>query len=378
MSQVIKGSRELMHEVIESDLCTMCGACTQMCPYIVNYKGRIVYLDTCDLSQGSCFAFCPRTSVDLDQISERVFGTPYQLSELGTVKYITTARSTDQHIRSSAQNGGVVTTLISLALEEGFIDGAVLTYSDENLLPKGRLFKDNPRNIFECAGVNFIASPTLGTFNMTTRGDINKVGVVGTPCQVLALGKMRISPLERMDNKDNIEKLELVIGLFCNWGLAYADFTSFLKDKIELNRIKKFDIPPPPANIFVVYTDSGHIDIPLDEIRKFIRPTCRYCLDMTNEFADISVGAAEGLDGWNTTIIRNDKGKDLFEIAKAKGLIEVASLPEANLIHLKEASLIKKKRAMRNIVDKSGSKKNLLYLKGSVRKNKELLSLLSE
>lgn len=374
MNTMIKGLQELQQEIVGAGLCAMCGACAQMCPYIVTYKGRMVHLDTCDLSEGRCYAFCPRTLVDLDQVSKQAFGTPYQLTELGTVQEITVARSTDERIRSRAQYGGVVTTLISLALSEGIIDGAVLTASDQSLLPKGRLVKDS-QEVLNCAGANYVAAPTLETFNLEAKGDVEKIGVVGTPCQVLALGKMRVSPLE---SRNNIDKLKLVVGLFCTWGLSYADFVKFLKDKIKLDKIKKFDIPPPPANIFVVYTNSDRLVIPLDEVRKFIVPTCTLCLDMTAEFADVSVGAAEGIEGWNTVIIRSDKGKELFEGAKAKGLIEVAPFPEASLSHLKWASLNKKKRALSNIVDRSGSKDNLLYLEGSVGKKEALLSLLVE
>ncbi len=31
-------------------------------------------------------------------------------------------------------------------------------------------------------------------------------------------------------------------------------------------------------------------------------PACAYCLDMTYEFADISVGSVEGIEGWNLPV----------------------------------------------------------------------------
>ena len=89
MSLAVKGLQHLHQEVIQAGLCTVCGACAYMCPYIVSYKGRVVQLDTCDLPEGRCYAFCPRTAVNLDQISEQAFSTPYQLNELGTVQEIT-------------------------------------------------------------------------------------------------------------------------------------------------------------------------------------------------------------------------------------------------------------------------------------------------
>ena len=91
-------------------------------------------------------------------------------------------------------------------------------------------------------------------------------------------------------------------------------------------------------------------------------PTCAYCLDMTSEFADISVGSVEGIEGWNTVIVRTDAGAELMEMAKAKEKLETDTIPPQNLAHLKEASLLKKKRALTEIIKRSGARSNLLYL----------------
>jgi coenzyme F420 hydrogenase subunit beta len=182
----------------------------------------------------------------------------------------------------------------------------------------------------------------------------------------MALAKMRTSPLE---DGNYVEKLKLVVGLFCTWALGYEDFTHFLQERMQLAEITKSDIPPPPANVFDLYTSSSRLPIPLDEVRRFIRPTCEFCMDMTAELADLSVGSAEGVEGWNTLIVRTAAGEELLEAARARGVIETAPLPEENLEHLKQAALLKKKRALKKIVDTTGSSEDLLYLKlsGEVR-----------
>jgi coenzyme F420 hydrogenase subunit beta len=134
---------------------------------------------------------------------------------------------------------------------------------------------------------------------------------------------------------------------------------------VPLDQIVKVDIPPPPANAFEVYTDSTRITIPLDQVRTFTRVTCNCCLDMTSEFADVSVGAAEGIEGWNTLIVRSDAGAKLVEAARAAGVLEVAALPDASLEHLKEAALLKKRRALANVVETTGSRDDLMYLEAS-------------
>jgi coenzyme F420 hydrogenase subunit beta len=360
MSTEIKGPQDLEKEVIKADLCTLCGACVGLCPYFQAYKGKVVLMDNCNLSQGRCYSFCPRTPSDLEAVNQFTFGTSYPGDALGTHRQVVMAKSLDKNILSKGQYGGVTSTLMALALKKGMVDAAILTRREKELLSSGTLAR-NKRQVLACAGSNYIASPTLEAFNKGAQDSYKKLAAVGIPCQVLALGKMRINPLE---NKNNIEKLGLIIGLFCTWALSYKDLLNFLKKEFPVHKIGKMDIPPPPANIFQVGLPDGLKSISLDHIRKFIRPTCTVCLDMTAEFSDLSVGAVEGISGWNTVIVRTAKGAELLEEARRAKAIEVAEIPRANLKHLKEAALLKKKRALENIVKRTGSKENLLYLRG--------------
>ena len=59
MSPEIKGYQQLRADVIDRDLCTLCGACVGMCPYLVAYKGRIVALDDCNVEPGPLLRLLP-------------------------------------------------------------------------------------------------------------------------------------------------------------------------------------------------------------------------------------------------------------------------------------------------------------------------------
>jgi coenzyme F420 hydrogenase subunit beta len=342
-----------------------------MCPYLVAHRGRIVALDDCAVDQGRCHAFCPRTATDLDEASDAVFGAPFDAGPIGRVAEVVMARAASGDVRSKTQYGGSVSALVAFAIERGLIDSAVLTGSDSSMLPSGVLAR-NGDEVLARARSNYVAGPTLAAFNSEAkRDDVRSVGVVGTPCQALALAKMRASPLE---NRNNIDKLSLVVGLFCTWALDFAGFTRFLAERTPLDRISKLDIPPPPANVFQVFSDSTSLSIPLDEVRPFIRPACNVCLDMTAEFADVAVGAAEGIEGWNTLIVRSERGRELVDAARAAGVIETETLPEENLDHLKGASLGKRRRALANIRRMTGSDDDLLYLELSPDTRKTLLA----
>ena len=356
-----KAWEELQTRVVKEHLCTYCGACTGMCPYLVPYKGNIVVRDKCSLDHGRCCAFCPRIAVDMEHLHNLMFGSAYEASDIGLVKDIFISRAVDPEILSTGQYGGVVTALGCIALEEGMVDSIVATDSADKCLPFGRIAHTRA-DLVECAGSSYVVSATVEAFNRAVREDgIHKVAAICTPCQSLALANMRFSDLAEQNRMD---KLDLVIGLFCTWALSYEGFVSYLKGKVFLHDVVKVDIPPPPANTFDVYTrTSGRVSLPLSDVRPFIREACTYCIDMTAEFTDVSVGAAEGIEGWNTIIVRSRKGLKLIEKAVNQGAIEVKALPAENLQHLKDASLMKKKRALQNICRKTGRTDDFLYLK---------------
>jgi coenzyme F420 hydrogenase subunit beta len=93
-------------------------------------------------------------------------------------------------------------------------------------------------------------------------------------------------------------------------------------------------------------------------------------MDSTAEYADVSVGSArfagnwEEVRQWNQLIVRTKKGKELVDLAVRRGVLEVREAPEKSLKELKAAAVNKKKNALKNIIRKSGSVKNLLYLDG--------------
>jgi coenzyme F420 hydrogenase subunit beta len=286
--------------------------------------------------------------VDLEAIHKAVYGEEYGDLEIGRFKHVLMARATDSQIKERAQTGGVVSTLMDFAVREGVIDAALLTSRDGEHLPEGRIAHDR-EEILACAGSSYVAGPTLEVLNRGPWDQDARIGIVAIPCQGLALANMRMSQLE---SKTPIERIALIIGLFCTWALNYGPFMAFIRNRVNGAEILKMDITPPPERLLKVTTDEATLDVPLDEIREFIRPTCGVCMDMTSEFSDLSVGTVEGTDGWNTVIVRTDRGEELLNRAENAGVLEVEPLGEANFEHLKEASLLKKKRALDALKDR--------------------------
>ena len=334
------GPRELVEGVQKGGLCIGCGACVGLCPYFLNHRGRTVQIFSCSLTQGRCFAACPKVEVDLDEISRHHRQKPYEGAPMGVYSEALAAKAGANMPARSFQGGGVVSALLICALKQGLIEAAILTGRDENG-PAPRI-ASSPEEILDCATSKFTAAPTLAALNRAISEKIGPLGVVGTPCQMTAVAKWRTNPLNRDDYADPVS---LTIGLFCNWGLDQRQLQAFLAERMDMSRIRGMDIPPPPANVLVVDLGDERVTIPLDEVRAFIPDTCGLCPDMTSEWADLSVGMFEGRPGWNTLLVRSQTGKDLVAGATAAGLLITEPMPEANLDHLGEAAKNKKQRA---------------------------------
>lgn len=361
MSKDGKGIKELFEEVIDKGLCTGCGACITRCPYIALFEGRIVVLDNCNIEEGDCYKHCPRTYTDMNGISSKLFGVPYGDQEVGYALNILMARSRDKEIKEKGQDGGIVTTLLSLALKEGIIDTIICTKMDEDKLPHGYVVR-NRNQLLQCGGSSYESSFALEAYRGIPKDSTERLALVGVGCQIEGLGKMRIDPPRNSVSASNVR---LTLGLFCGWALRPKIFHPYLREHFNLSETVKFDIPHSPNYTFDVHTNSGIKSVNLDDIRPFINPACRYCWDMTAEFSDISIGSAgSAFRGWNTVIIRTEAGDELVKLAKARGILETQALPDQRLSHLKSVALKRKRTAFKNIFERTHDKANLLYVGG--------------
>ena len=341
----VYGSQQLVEDVQKNDLCIGCGACVDLCPYFKNYKGKTSMLFPCTLEQGRCYAHCPKAELDLDELAERYWGKPYEGSPLGEHREVLAARAGQNAAGVGFQGGGTVSALIAHALKTGSIDGAVLTDRD-GFQPKPRLV-DQWEDVASCASSKFMAAPTLAAMNRAARDGYRRLGVVGTPCQTTSVAMMRLNPLSR---EDFIDPVALSVGLFCNWALDNRQLAGYLSEHLNVSSIRSMDIPPPPANILIVETDNGRLEFPLEEIRPLIPHTCFICPDMTSEWSDVSVGMFEGRPGWNTLIVRTERGAEFVDRARSDGFLETEPMPEDNAAHLSHAAFLKKQRAMRTAI----------------------------
>lgn len=328
MSEPKTAQGTLRSRVIDQGLCVACGACVGHCPYFTFYRGRVAAPDRCELEQGRCLEVCPVAGP----------GPGFQ-GPLGPHARVLAGRATDEAITRRAQYGGVASALLITALEKGLASQAVTSHGHPEDPPRG-VRATTREEVIAAAGSRYFGSGSLEMLNQAlAEGGNQPLAVVGLPCQMKAVAALK-------KTSETAEKrVRFSLGLFCTWALDYAGLSKYLRFMLMGERALGYDIPPPPAEVFKVRTSDGVYAFPLEEIRRFRLPGCARCDDMTATWADISVGALEGLDGFNTLIVRTPAGEELLDLAAGLGLVTTRNLPEADLAHLAKAAQAKKDRA---------------------------------
>jgi coenzyme F420 hydrogenase subunit beta len=339
----ILGQNQLQADVVAKGLCVGCGACVNLCPYFVTYRGKTSMTFPCTRETGRCHAHCPKTEVDFHELSEIVFNEPYRGSPMGSYRRVVSARAGKKTPKGGYQGGGTVSALLAAALASGLAEGAIVTRSD-NVLGEPVVVTDLA-GILEGAGSKYAASPVVAALNKAQAEGKRRLAVAGTPCQMTAIAQLRQNPLEKPDFADPVA---VTIGIFCTFALDGRALEALIKEELGDEPVKRMDIPPPPASVLVVETATKRIEIPLDRVRPIIPKGCAICPDMTSEWSDVSVGMVEGTSGWNTLVIRTQAGDGLVEYAVKKGFLEINKIGAESLDHLITASNNKKKRAIEN------------------------------
>lgn len=245
---------------------------------------------------------------------------------LGKYKTCVSARSTDKEILKGAQDGGIVTTLFAYALEEGIIDGAIVAGpGDEPWRPRPMIAMTK-EDLMKSRGTRYNLCPSVAFLKEATRSfGLDKVGIVGVPCQIQAVRKAQLYPIGMRDVPD---KIALVLGIFCMENFPYQSIVQLVEDHagVKMESVKKMEIG---KGKFTVITDRGNVvGLPLKVTHKYNQPGDHVCLDYVAEWADVSTGSVGSPDGWSTVFVRSKKGDSVWAKAVAAGCFETKPIEQ--------------------------------------------------
>ncbi|MBY9014470.1 MAG: dihydroorotate dehydrogenase electron transfer subunit [Candidatus Lokiarchaeota archaeon] len=331
--KVQKGWKELYEEIIQTGKCVYCGACGAFCANILFDKeneipiedGSCKDMNTCKEGYGLCYNLCPKTeteSISLSLLDNWVFGKKHD-KILGHYLDIVSVKLTEKARKKIPTNAGPLTGLIWLAMENNLIDSSIITDKDDNFRPFP-IIAQNSQDIIKGAGYKPSQGPLLSLLGDAINKESADIAVVGTPCQIQALRKLQNHPAFDYEAYDLVS---LAIGTFC-FGTYYNQLLKLVFNEfgIKASEIEKINTDKDNFNMNII-CNSTVKEIPLNTLyEKAIRKACFSCSDYTASFADLSIGIYGSKEGWNTLIVRTERGKQVYELAIEQGFIETMPL----------------------------------------------------
>ena len=334
------GFEDSLKRLVVPDLCVGCGSCVAFCPVkCLEYSDGLPRLVGKCTECGICFQVCPSCGPPTEELENLVFGRERKIGEeFGVHRRVVVAQTTDERIREVCQDGGLVTSLLMNALEDGLIEGAVVSCvsEEEPLKPLPRLVT-TVDDAIECAGTRYTYSPNILAVREALDKRLKSLAFVGTPCQIRALRRMEMIPLKRYASA-----LKLLVGLFCSESFTYEGFViDGIKRKLGLDPkdVKKVNI----KGKILITTMEGEVRTLSIKDAKRYSWNCGHCRDFSAELADISAGGV-GLQGWTLAIIRTERGEEALKRAEEAGLIKVRPVEDEPKAYKILVNLSKKKR----------------------------------
>lgn len=331
VSPEVKSFRDLITEVQKPGFCGRCGGCVSFCSagnlgaLKVDDKGMPVFADEekC-LRCGICYMICPNTNELDEELKEKLGWKP----SIGLVRDCTSAKTTDPRVAERCTDGGVVTSLLLSLLDRGMIDAALVSKSagpfqrrpflattKEDIISGAGSHFDESLQVIELGSRYSTYSAAMYALKTLRQGFIDRVAMVGTPCQINTVRKMQVLGVIPAD------VIKYCLGLFCMESLDFDDLQlRTLEEKygFDLTQARKVNVK---EAFSISLKDGGIIHLPFREIDTIARPACLVCTDFSAEYSDISFGGLGSPEGYTTVLIRSDTGNAMYRGALADGYI---------------------------------------------------------
>ena len=303
-----KGFNELRRDIIDSGLCTCCGTCVGVCPknaISVNFEAdepEPILTGECS-NCGICYAVCPGKEISLLELDKYCLGRErdFEKDKLGIYSHCLRGYSRNTHILESSTSGGMVSSLLICALEEGIIDAVLLAGWREDKPWRCRPFiATNKEEVLKGIRTGMMIVPINSLLNEAVKErNFSKIAIVGLPCHIHGIRKLQKFGLPR----EIVKSIKLTIGLFCSATYYWEGTKHLLREYGKINNLEDiiamdYRGGSSPVGLFVLTRDrkihfvaSKHdYTWHLLGAASYKRDRCLMCVDFTAELADISCG----------------------------------------------------------------------------------------
>jgi coenzyme F420 hydrogenase subunit beta len=350
--------KELYEEVIDAGLCTGCAGCVVACPHeVIGYKHEEkgykpfhieeeLGLTDCGHGQKgctSCTRACPRFRDWEHQANDHLFGHDRADDEMyGISQQRLLVRATAPDVHKAGQDGGFVSAMLIWLMEEGYIDGALVSYLEGD----GSSWKaipglaTNREEILRGAGSRYTYSAnTLAMKEAAERG-LSKLALVGMSCQSSVPAVMWPRKIGKV-----AKPIVFNIGLLCSKTFDDAIFEELFLAKYGLHKqdMVKMNI----KGVFQIWMkDGSYHEVDLKECHAWTREGCKTCPDFAAEHADISTGGIGKDNDWTLCVVRTDLGREVMVRMIKAGVVEArpAEEDEVAMKLLRQLSIVSRRR----------------------------------
>ncbi len=348
----IKSFQDLQQEVIARGLCGRCGGCASFCSaddmnalaFDRTDGPQLVDEDSC-VKCGICYLICPQIKALDGEVREKFGWEP----PIGKYHTMMSACTTESQVAEVCTDGGVVTSLLRYALKKRMIQGALVSRQSGPFSRQPFLARE-PDQLIEAAGTHFgevqhldelgrnysTYSPTIQEIKKIGQLRLDRIAIVGTPCQIYTVRKMQVLNIVPAD------AIVFTIGLFCMENFSFdAKVLATLEKNlgVKISDVAKLKIKD---DVILTTTDGQIHHVPFEAVDEIARPACLACPDFANDFADISVGGLGSPDGYTTTVIRTSIGQKLYNGAKHDGMLKELRIRGKNQATLHRTEMMAK------------------------------------
>jgi coenzyme F420 hydrogenase subunit beta len=264
--------------------------------------------------------------------------------------------ATDHEVRYNSASGGLVTALLIFALEEGLIDGALVTKMNRDSPLEAQPFIARTKEeIMSASKSKYCPVPVNVAIKEILDTEKEQFAVVGLPCHIWGFRKAELISKELRD------KISLHFGLFCTHVPSFLATEYILKRmKVEKEDVSRLNYRGEgwPGKMSIV-TKQTSIRLKVEDYYGsgfgsflFCPVRCTLCPDALAELADISFG-----DAWLSELRTDKIGKSmvisrsvtsgcLLDSAQKKGKIKLNAVNEEQVVQAQQGPLSFKKRLL--------------------------------